>query len=61
MTLDSGEETVEIQIFKEPNYINTLDKSSCIKFGKALGDFKNQIMDPALGNDLTPNEILLKV
>lgn len=61
MTLDSGQETVEIQILKEPNYIDTLDKSSCIKFGQALGDFKNLIMDPALDNDLIANEILRKV
>ena len=61
LTLDNTKEIIEFQIVKEPNYIDTLDKSLCIKFGKALGDFKESIMDPALDNDLTENNLLQKV
>jgi hypothetical protein len=61
LTLDNGPDSVEFQIPMEPNYIDTLDKDLCIKFGKALGDFKNLIMDPSLDSDLKINDLLQEV
>lgn len=61
LSLESTKEIVEFQIVKEPNNIDKLDKSICIKFGRALGDFKKSIMDPALDNELTENNLLQKV
>jgi len=60
LTLDSSEENFEFRILIEPNYIDTLDKNLCVKFGKALGDFKELIMDPAIDNDLIENKLLQK-
>lgn len=61
LNLQGDIESIDFQMRKEPNYIDTLDKELCLKFGKALGDFKDLIMNPALENDLCQNEILLKV
>lgn len=61
LTLNSTEEIVEFQIVKETNYIDKLDKSLCINFGKALGVFKESIMDPSLDNSLKENNLLQKV
>ena len=59
--IENEPDTVDFEIIKEPNYIDTLNKSSCMKFGEALGKFKNQFMDLAITQDLTENEIIVKV
>ncbi|WP_291860230.1 hypothetical protein [Marinilabilia sp.] len=42
------------------NYIDTLTKEKCLKFGDALGEFKKYIMTPALSKKLNVNEMILK-
>lgn len=51
-------EHVDFQIEIAPNYIDTLTKEKCILFGKALGEFKQYIMTPALTNELTGNSMV---
>ena len=60
LTENAHKETIEFELINEPNYIDTLNKDLCVKFGTALGDFKRRLMDPALANELTDNTILIK-
>lgn len=60
LTLKNKQESVKLEIPKEPNYIDALNKTSCIRFGKAIGKFKNLIMDLAIMESLTENEVLIK-
>ena len=61
LTLKNDQESINLEIPKEPNYIDRLNKLSCLNFGKALGRFKNMVMDLAISHDLTENEIIVKV
>lgn len=55
---DLGQETIEFELPIEPNYIDTLTKDLCLRFGDALGKFKTCLMTPALTHNLTANEML---
>lgn len=57
---NADKEHLEFQLIIEPNYIDTLTKELCVKFGIALGEFKNLLMDSFLKNELTENSILIK-
>ncbi len=61
MTLENNQESVNFEILKEPNHIDRLNKLSCLNYGKALGQFKNMVMDLAIAHDLTENEIIVKI
>lgn len=54
-------QNIEFQIEVIPNYIDTLTKELCISFGNALGDFKKFIMTPSVTDELTENEMLIKI
>ena len=54
-------EQVDFQIEVEPNYIETLTKDKCILFGKALGEFKQYIMTPALTHELKRNSMVKEI
>lgn len=50
---------IDFSIDIDTNYIDTLNKEKCLKFGNALGDFKLYIMTPALTDDLSENPMVL--
>ena len=50
---------VEFQISLDANHIDSLTKEKCLRFGNALGDFKQYIMIPALNNDLSVNRMIV--
>ncbi|MGC4035856.1 MAG: hypothetical protein QM764_07835 [Chitinophagaceae bacterium] len=50
----------EFSIPLEENHIDTLTKERCLNFGKAIEDFKNYVMTPALTNSIQENEMLSK-
>ena len=50
---------IDFSIDVATNYIDTLTKEKCLKFGNAVGDFKLYIMTPALTNDLSENPMVL--
>lgn len=60
VSLPLNESEFEFTINVNDNYINTLNKDNCLKFGDALGDFKKYIMTPALKNSLCVNEMIIK-
>lgn len=49
---------IEIAFNLQDNPIETLTKQMCLQFGDALGDFKSQIMYPALRKELKECDIL---
>ncbi len=52
---------IEFELSMKPNYIDSLTKESCLKFGDALGKFKLFFMTPALNNSLESNEMLIEI
>jgi hypothetical protein len=56
-----GNKTIEFEIPIEPNHIDSLTKESCLKFGDALGKFKQCFMTPSLTNSLERNEMLIEL
>jgi hypothetical protein len=50
----------EFKIEVPPNYIDTLTKERCLKFGDSMGNFKKYVMNPALNDTLKANPMILK-
>lgn len=57
---ESKEEEIEFELRTNPNPIDSLDKTKCLEFGHALGDFKKYIMEPWFNHDLKENNLLIK-
>ena len=57
---DVTEDKIHFQIQTKPNPIDSLDKTKCLEFGHALGDFKKYIMTPWFDHVLKENELLIK-
>ena len=51
---------LDFKINVADNYIDTLTKEKCLRFGDALGEFKKFVMTPALLKELDKNEMILK-
>lgn len=54
------EDEIEFQLETKPNPIDRLNKTKCLEFGRALGDFKKYIMTPWFDHDLKENKLLIK-
>jgi hypothetical protein len=51
---------IDFSIDVADNYIDTLTKEKCLRFGNALSDFKKHVMTPALNNEMNVNPLILK-
>lgn len=54
------EKVIEFEVISAPNPIDSIDKTKCLEFGQALGDFKKHIMEPWFNHDLKENDLLIK-
>jgi len=57
---ESKEQEIEFELKTKPNPIDSIDKTKCLEFGHALGDFKKYIMEPWFNHDLKENNLLIK-
>ena len=57
---DITEDEIHFQLETKPNPIDSLDKTKCLEFGHALGDFKKYIMTPWFDHVLKENKLLVK-
>jgi hypothetical protein len=57
---ETEDEEIQFELLSEINPIETLDKSKCIEFGNALGEFKKYVMEPWFNHDLKENNLLKK-
>lgn len=58
--LPTEKSELDFKINVADNYIDTLTKEKCLRFGDALGEFKKFIMTPALLKELNENNMILK-
>lgn len=53
--------TIEFELPDHANHINLLTKDMCLSFGDAMGDFKNFIMTPSLSENISDNEMIIRM
>ena len=59
--VDNTLEEIMFELTTRPNPIDSLNKTKCLEYGQALGDFKKFVMEPWFENELKENELLTKI
>lgn len=60
IAFDKEKEKIKFSFEVKDNYIDTLNKSKCLNYGHALGDFKKYIMLPAIENHVEENRMIIQ-
>jgi len=58
LIIPESKKDLEFELMIKDNPIETISKELCIKFGKALGEFKKHIMDLALSDSFSTNKMV---
>jgi hypothetical protein len=58
LIIPKGEENIDFSFEVKDNPIDLLNKTNCLAYGIAMGDFKKYIMKPAIDTGLEPNKMI---